>query len=731
MSVEESRELLDILFGELDEGEYAYTGSKWEHLPELLNGDRANRSSLDLYTNTSTFALDESGQLSRQDRKAVAMYCVVLDDIGSKRESIPALAPTAIIETSLDNFQYVYALDPPLDIEDARMLCARMVAAGSDLGDVGAMKMNQLIRIPLGRNTKKGRDRFEVRLELLEARYWSADRLISEWDLPEASVRQDLAPTGGDWSGIDDPLMDWLISQARVIEGGDTSKFYRVLCPGNHSEGGDLWGGYSPLGHGALPDKRVYSCFHEGCQAEHPAPQGGWFIREMVDRGAPLVDTADPAAILVKQWALVGGTDAYDMDATAATRIASLKLAAFMASNAEEIAIGRRFLTHGQLWKKHPKLLRCMGGVYAPGEGRVLTEKGALYINTYRSISWPRGGADISVYLSHVARLIPIVAEQEIFHQWIAWKLQTPWDRSYAIVMVSRAYGTGRSSLGRVLTALWQAGVRKPRLEDICGKGTSQAVYNSWIADSQLIISEETKSGVSSWREDHDMYEDLKYLVDTGVNEAIEIKTKYGLDSVAAAYCNFLFFTNHTDALQLPADDRRFCVLDNTSEMIGDDDAAAIKAFGKDGNALAALYWHYMDMDVSGFVHFRPPSTPAKLRMIEQSRTTLQVVMEDVLEDMPGSIVSRSQLILRFDNALLKLNDEMLERRSRPYVVNYFKRMEDFSTGHRMMHKGEKVTPKVVREDKNLSREFLSRGNDVLREILSLNDPEISNIKGI
>jgi hypothetical protein len=98
---------------------------------------------------------------------------------------------------------------------------------------------------------------------------------------------------------------------------------------------------------------------------------------------------------------------------------------------------------------------------------------------------------------------------------------------------------------------------------------------------------------------------------------------------------------------------------------------------------------------------------------------------------MPGSIVSRSQLILRFDAALLRLNDEMLERRSRPYVVNYFKRMEDFSPGHRMMHKGEKVTPKVVREDKNLSREFLSRGNDVLREILSLNDPEISNIKGI
>ena len=47
------------------------------------------------------------------------------------------------------------------------------------------------------------------------------------------------------------------------------------------------------------------------------------------------------------------------------------------------------------------------------------------------------------VFLEHIQYILPIIPEQECFLDWLAYKIQHPASRSYAIVMVAdNVFGT-------------------------------------------------------------------------------------------------------------------------------------------------------------------------------------------------------------------------------------------------------------------------------------------------
>lgn len=127
----------------------AWFGRAWDTAAPDLPPDH------NCYFSLATFRPDESGQYRRRKVQFVALYCIMLDDVGTKvpRERLE-LEPSWVIETSPGNFQAGYLLDTPItDAKVADALMKGIIAA--NLCDPGAGGPTaRLARLPVAINGK-------------------------------------------------------------------------------------------------------------------------------------------------------------------------------------------------------------------------------------------------------------------------------------------------------------------------------------------------------------------------------------------------------------------------------------------------------------------------------------------------------------------------------------------------------------------------------------------------
>jgi len=125
-------------------------------------------SSRDCYWSIAAFPDDKSAK--RTNSRALGVRALVIDDVGTKVKSLTVLAelgaPTAVIETSRGNFQFVYRLSAEIPVDAWSGFFAgveRLV--GTPLEGKDAV---HLFRLPMGVNTKPGRGGFKPVLTKLE-----------------------------------------------------------------------------------------------------------------------------------------------------------------------------------------------------------------------------------------------------------------------------------------------------------------------------------------------------------------------------------------------------------------------------------------------------------------------------------------------------------------------------------------------------------------------------------
>ena len=257
----------------------------------------------------------------------------------------------------------------------------------------------------------------------------------------------------------------------------------------------------------------------------------------------------------------------------------------------------------------------------------IVAVNGQLALNVYTPPNWPEINQPPEMFLEHMDYLLPDAVERELFIDWLAFKFQNPKKRSYAMVMVAdEVYGTGRSWLKDILRLALQGKVKTASLAQLIGRGTSaEQNYNDWMSGCQFLIVEEAKETI-----DRDIfyhgYEVFKQNVDTRVGSE-RINEKFGRTRDERIYFNALIFTNHSDALALPDNDRRVCVLTNASTMNTAEYYERLEAATTDKEA-ARLYWYLMHRDIAAYDHVYPARTPAKDAMIENNRSPADVLLE-------------------------------------------------------------------------------------------------------
>ena len=207
--------------------------------------------------------------LRRRKQDCVRGHVFLLDDIGTKAKA-PSTTPSAVLETSEGNFQWLYRLDPPTE-DFARFQALQKAMAKVGHNDGGAIAGGpQLFRVPGSVKPKVG---FTTRVvEFDPDLCYDLEELIEAFgvDVEPFVVHTISDLQSGTGIPRGDNLWNWLLDHDQVLSDASSDGWYKVLCPwrDKHSDPDDPVAKYSPLGEGDKAFIRGFLCFHAHCRAQ-------------------------------------------------------------------------------------------------------------------------------------------------------------------------------------------------------------------------------------------------------------------------------------------------------------------------------------------------------------------------------------------------------------------------------------------------------------------------------
>ena len=609
----------------------------------LLSGTKPRA----LYFGTSSLVRDHEGRVKNKLANFAGMHVIVLDDVGTKIDAadIPAgmAAPTYIIESSAGNFQYGYVLDSPIVVqEEAQALMGLLKHHEPRITDKGGVMITKAVRLPDGVNGKTGpKGRFHVKLIKSDGPYYPADvlrkhLLPGQVEPPKKTGRvMPYKPLFDmpDFGRPPDEVMMYLYRQEMVLaDSPDQNEWATVECPWAHAHSDSTTtAGYSPLGYGEGKNahSRGFKCFHDHCSAKTTDDFLNWVVNHDSSIKALAREVPPEAMIPLEKYAI--STEKSGVGFNLAARNASeIQLGGLKQKYYTDVWVTdggakSKRLNAADYWAVSPLAIRADGLGYEVTEDTLLESSGRRLINQYGPPQWTDGDYDqaaVDKFLNYVDYLLPEQGEAEYFLDWVAAKVQNPRFRGSAILMVTDGtQGVGRTTLSKYVTDLlgvWNA-------SSIQFDQMVNDSFNEWAMSLLVVVNEVQDSDTKSYRKQ----EVLKHYVDTSPME-VPINIKNGFKGSAEICTSFLMFSNHTDALKMAVEDRRFTVLRNpdvadpvlTTEM-------ATWRLNKDAYNAEDLY-RYFRQRVTTASLFQPLKTAAAEDMREETKGPAERVVSAV-----------------------------------------------------------------------------------------------------
>lgn len=204
---------------------------------------------------------------------------------------------------------------------------------------------------------------------------------------------------------------------------------------------------------------------------------------------------------------------------------------------------------------------------FRPGEppAALIREPGQVLVNKYWPIAVPRKAGDISPLMRHLEIMLPIKRDRDIYLSYMAALVQYKGIKFQWAPVLQGVQGNGKSMFGAcVQQAIGKKYTFKPKPATL-GKN-----FNGWLDNNILILVEEMR--VEEHRQD--FIDTLKILITGG--DGIEVERK-GIDQITLDFCaNFMFFSNHRDAVRSDENERRFAVFFTAQQTRADLAAAGI-----------------------------------------------------------------------------------------------------------------------------------------------------------
>jgi primase-polymerase (primpol)-like protein len=297
---------------------------------------------------------------------------------------------------------------------------------------------------------------------------------------------------------------------------------------------------------------------------------------------------------------------------------------------------------------------KCVSTItFRPGYDQVTTDPdGKSAANTWRAPVRTVVPGDASMFSEHVDYLFGEDAPR--FLDWLAHIEQFPGVLPHTgWVHVSPQHGTGRNWLSGILCRVWAGYVAASF--DLTHALRSGFTGN--LSRKLLAVVDEINEGGSAARWEN--AETLKRMV---TEEHRTINPKYGHQIKEFNYCRWLMFSNHTSALPLTGEDRRFNVVRNEEPPKSGDYYRRLYGLRDDAGFIAAVAQTLRTRDVSRFDVGAPAvMNEAKKDMVVASRSETDDTLADLIETYTADVISNATLAG-------KLTGQVFGKLSRSYV---------------------------------------------------------------
>lgn len=203
----------------------------------------------------------------------------------------------------------------------------------------------------------------------------------------------------------------------------------------------------------------------------------------------------------------------------------------------------------------------------------IVTINHLSFVNTFVPVEIRRIAGDAEPFLGHLRRVLPNERDRNILLSYMAAIVQYQGIKFQWSPLLQGVEGNGKTLFTRCVA--YSVGERYTHWVKA---SKISANFNSWLVGKVFYAVEDIYVPDSK----REILEDLKPMITGG---AIEIEAK-GVDQISTDICgNFMFNSNHKDAIRKTANDRRFCVLYSAQQQASD-----LRRDGMDGSYFPDLY---------------------------------------------------------------------------------------------------------------------------------------------
>lgn len=180
--------------------------------------------------------------------------------------------------------------------------------------------------------------------------------------------------------------------------------------------------------------------------------------------------------------------------------------------------------------------------------GQIFHEEGLKLVNTYVPIETKRTHGDVTPFLTHLSKLLPDERDRVILLSYMAACIQYKGYKIQWAPLIQGVEGNGKTLLTRCVThAIGERYSHMPPAGEISEK------FNSWLFGKLFIGVED----IYVPNERNEILEVLKPMITNGRLAKRAMQTDQVMGDVCA---NFMFNSNHKDAVRKTQNDRRFAV---------------------------------------------------------------------------------------------------------------------------------------------------------------------------
>ena len=619
-----------------------------------------------IYGNTGSFILDRMKDgFSAARANCEYVLVLMLDDIGTKSKA-PPIAPTWVMETSPDNFQWGFAFSE--QPTKGAFVAAVKAMAAAGYTDPGAGNPVRNFRLPGSVNLKPDKGGFVSRLvEFTPSREYTLPELCAAMGVTPGADESDTIQTLQLKDDGGDDVAAWLSENGFVLEPPNSSGWMGIVCPqaDKHSDG-------NPEGR-YLPSTRAFCCYHSSCEewdsdrfltwvASRGGPTRSPGLREELVAARLAGSLPTPTGVLgdearatlaeverreagrveqagwYERFCYLHADDGYfdlqerrqysrnNFNATF-RHIACYSIHASASGKARKVEASISFDEN----RVRMQARTAQGVTYAAGEDVLVARAGDVHANLWRDAR-PTGatGRDVSIWLRHVERMVPDAAEREHLLNWMAHKVQFPRIKINHGVLHGGTPGSGKDTL-------WE-----PFLYAIGGASRENValVRNEEIASAWgyslmcevLVVNELRQTEAADRRA---LENRLKPLL-AAPPELLSVNRKglhpFDLPNRLAVVA----FSNERMAITLPSDDRRWFVLWSYAGRLAEAEARVIWEWYAAGGRDAVAGW-LASKDVSAWNPAAPPMmTEAKAAMVSAGLSPTEAAVCQAMQQRTG-----------------------------------------------------------------------------------------------